>query len=402
MPGLIIKCRYIRSGDSAGNYMQYIATRDGVEKPEQETEAQECSSGQGYMDYIALRPRAERHGGHGLFSSGDAVSLDAARAELEAHEGTVWMLICSLRRSDAGRLGYDNAASWKHLIEANQTRLAEAMNIPPEQLRWYAAFHNEGHHPHIHLMAWSRDGVHGRLTTDGIRKLRSALTNVIFQDELWHLYEKKDLSYRDLVRQAQETMRQAIAGMEQRTVCDPVIEQKMAALAERLKTVTGKKQYGYLPKALKRQVDEIADLLAAQPEVAACYDAWNGLRDELEQYYTDRPRERQPLSQQKEFKAIRNLVVREAAGMNTGSGQSEPVGEAVQQEGQETSPAMALYTVRLLRQISAVFRDNARPPANPAGIRVESKRRQKLMEKRIAQGHKPDDHEVQAQNQPTM
>ena len=50
-------------------------------------------------------------------------------------------------------------------------------------------------------------------------------------------------------------------------------------------------------------------------------------------------------------------------------------------------------SVRLFHQMGQIFRDNAAPPSNPMGIRIDSKRRKKLMQKRLAMGHKQDDHE---------
>ncbi len=81
----------------------------------------------------------------------------------------------------------------------------------------------------------------------------------------------------------------------------------------------GKKAYGYLKKPVKTQVDAIVDELSKIPEVAECYEQWNQLRDELERYYKDAPREHLPLSQQKEFKAIKNMVIREAERLRPGT-----------------------------------------------------------------------------------
>ena len=61
--------------------------------------------------------------------------------------------------------------------------------------------------------------------------------------------------------------------------------------------------------------------------------------------------------------------------------------------GQFRDPSVLLAATRLLHHLANTFRDNAQPPANPAGLRIDSKRRQKLMQKRLAMGHKPDDHE---------
>ena len=127
--------------------------------------AHTIQDGDVYMKYIATRPRAEKHGEHGLFSSALHVDLDAAMRDLESHKGNTWTIIYSLRREDAARLGFDKAESWQRLLIEQQPVFAEALNISPEHLHWYAAFHDEGHHPHIHMMLWSdspkREPYHG-------------------------------------------------------------------------------------------------------------------------------------------------------------------------------------------------------------------------------------------------
>lgn len=366
MVKLVQKSGYIQSA-KAGGYMKYIATREGVEmltgngpvtNSQQEliqkllhdfpdaaelfeyedyrktptlgtasafitmaldANLHEMNSESGYLSYIATRPRVERHGAHGLFSSATAVDLDAAMAELEAHEGNVWTIIYSLRREDAARLEYDNADAWRTLLMMHSQDLAKAMKISADHFRWYAAFHNEGHHPHIHMMVWSDDPKEGFLTKDGIAAMRSKLTNTIFRDEMTQIYERKDVAYKELVETAQDTMRELIRKMNHQLCDNPVIEEQMSQLVQALETTTGKKQYGYLKKPLKALVDGIVDELARQPEVAQCYETWNQIRDELNECYGSRtPREHLPLSQQKEFRRIKNDIIREAESIRLG------------------------------------------------------------------------------------
>jgi len=446
MVKLVQKSGYIHTGKASG-YMQYIATRRDVEKLHGQgpsTKGQPClivdmlkdfpdsrelfeyadyqaaptmgnasafitmaldsnahaiAENNGYMKYIATRPRVEKRGGHGLFDSIGAADLDAATAELEAHSGNVWTFIYSLRREDAARLGYERAETWQELLKAKQLELAAAMKIPADQFIWYAAFHDAGHHPHIHLMAWSRDPKQGYLTREGIEAMRSVMTNAIFQDELLPIYEQKDISYKALTAAAREAMWKLTGSMEN-GVCDsPRIETLLGELAEQLKTVPGKLQYGYLPKAVKKTVDEIVNELGNLPDVAACYAVWNQLRDEIESYYKDTPRQHLPLSQQKEFRAIKNIVVREAAQLaglipdpeqgRHSSRQPDEIAMIPVPPGRD--PDLFLAATRLLRQMGRVFRANAPPPGNPAGPRVDSKRRRMLMEKRLALGQRLDD-----------
>ena len=409
MAKLIQKSGFL-SKKRAGRYMKYIATRDGVEILNEDAEGI-------YMRYIATRPRAEKHEGHGLFGAEPHVDLEKTMQELKTHEGNVWTIIYSLRREDAARLGYDNAESWRLALLAHQNDFAEAMQIPPEHLHWYAAFHDEGEHPHIHMMLWSDDSKYGFLRKDRLLHMQSVLTNTIYADELKELYIQKDVAYKEVTEAAREIMREIVDRMESTAEPPVSIQQKLLGLAMELRTVSGKKQYAYLKKPLKDKVDEIVDELEKLPEVAAYYAVWNGLRDTLEGYYKNRPRQHNPLSQQKEFRAIKNAIIQEAERLRQQmeqefSQEEEPSPEKAS-TGASANPTLASEsassttsysvrlpseyllnsTVRLFHQMGQIFRDNAAPPSNPMGIRIDSKRRKKLMQKRLAMGHKQDDHE---------
>ena len=271
-----------------------------------------------YMKYIATRPRAERLGDHGLFGDEDGVDLEKAMRELDQYTGNVWTHILSLKREDAARLGYDNAKAWQNLLRANRNDIAAAMNIPPNHFHWYAAFHDEGEHPHVHMMAWSTVPGEAYLTREGIHKIKSQLTNQIFQQEMLHTYEQKSQSRDALVREARRTIRRLTREMAQSICSAPEIRQKMEQLATQLETVKGKKSYGYLPKSVKKTVDEIVDKLEGIPVVKSCYDQWCVLQSKVENYYHDKPRERKKLSQEKEFRQIKNAVIREAERVRLG------------------------------------------------------------------------------------
>ena len=409
MAKLIQKSGFL-SKKRAGRYMKYIATRDGVEILNEDAEGI-------YMRYIATRPRTEKHEGHGLFGAEPHVDLEKTIQELKAHEGNVWTIIYSLRREDAARLGYDNAESWRLALLAHQNDFAEAMQIPPEHLHWYAAFHDEGEHPHIHMMLWSDDPQYGFLRKDKLLHMQSVLTNTIYADELKEIYIQKDVAYKEVTEAARAVMRELVDRMESVSEPPASVQQKLLELAMELRTVSGKKQYAYLKKPLKDKVDEIVDELEKLPEVAAYYSVWNGLRDTLEGYYKNRPRQHNPLSQQKEFRAIKNAIIQEAERlrqqMEQEPSQEEEPSSAETSLVASTNPALAdentssaashhaqllseyllNSTIRLFHQMGQIFRENAAPPSNPMGIRVDSKRRKKLMQKRLAMGHKQDDHE---------
>ena len=368
MARLIVKSPYIKCGGSQGadGYMRYIATRERVEiipddrpptrKQEQlitkltkdfpdvkelleyedyiahptkanapslitlalEEHWKQVQRTDGYMKYIATRPRAERLGDHGLFSDAEHVDLDAAMSELEHYTGNVWTHIISLHREDAERLGYNNAQVWRALLRAHRNDIAAAMHIPPQDFRWYAAFHNEGHHPHIHMMAWSVKPGQAHLDRDGIRSIRSQLTNDIFQQELLHIYEQKSVSRDELVKETRKVMLELSRQMRD-TICEHTqAEQMILKLSQQLGEVKGKKSYGYLPRPLKRQVDEIVDQLEQIPVVNECYQKWWELQCQVNEFYSGKKQQRPPLSRQKEFRAIRNAVIREAENIRLG------------------------------------------------------------------------------------
>lgn len=242
--------------------------------------------------YIATRPRAERMGEHGLFGDEDAVDLTAAMAKVNSYTGNIWAHIISLRREDAERLGFDHADAWRALLRAHRNDIAEAMHIPPEDFCWYAAFHDEGGHPHVHMMAWSKKPGQAYLNREGIRKIKSVLTNQIFQQELLHIYEDKSQSRAELVRETRSAM-QALAQKMQNSACEhPEAEQMIRELALELGSVKGKKSYGYLPKDLKRKVDAIVDQMELLPSVYECYGRWWKLQCRLNDFYAEKERQR--------------------------------------------------------------------------------------------------------------
>jgi len=397
MARLILKSPYIKSTGGASGYLRYIATRERVElipndrpptrKQEQliaklvkdfpdsktlyeyeeylakptkvnasafitlalESNWDAIHESEQYMKYIATRPRAERIGTHGLFGDDDAISLDRAMEELENYTGNVWTHIISLKREDAARLGFDNAAAWRNLIRAHRNGIAAAMKIPPGDFRWYAAFHDEGEHPHIHMMAWSAKARQAYLSKEGIRQIKSKLTNDIFRNEMLHLYEQKSESRDELVRQARRAMLELVRAMQD-GVCDhPDAEQLMLELAAQLGTVKGKKSYGYLPKRLKALVDEIVDEMERLPVVSKCYEKWMMLQGKVDSYYHDKPQERIPLSQQKEFRQIKNAVIQEAERLHLGEIGFEEKGLNQQDEPEEYRNAS--YDYRVLRDV---------------------------------------------------
>ena len=401
MARLIVKSPYIKcgAGQSAGGYLKYIAMRERVEiipddrpptrKQEQliaklvkdfpdakelmeyedytahptrasasalitlalETNWDKLSSMEGYAKYIALRPRAERLGEHGLFGDDDAVDLAVVADELDHYTGNVWTHIISLHREDAERLGYNHAEAWRTLLRTHRNDIAAAMKIPPEDFRWYAAFHDEGNHPHVHMMAWSVKPNQAYLSKDGIRQIKSTLTNQIFRQELLHVYEQKSKLRDELVVEARKAMLELAKAMREMTCIHPEAEQMIWDLSRQLGQVGGKKTYGYLPKPMKKLVDEIVDQMARLPTVDACYQMWWELQCQVEDYYSEgKKRLRPPLSQQKEFRQIKNAVIKEAEHIRMNRISFED--EEMQDNGEQISTYAMSYECQDLQGVA--------------------------------------------------
>ncbi|BAE81819.1 MobP3 family relaxase [Desulfitobacterium hafniense] len=369
MARIIVKNGYLKGGSEKtsahlNNLVKYIATRDGVEKikngrelwhatkkqqtligeilrefpdakemfeyedylanPNRENASEfitialeqhldKIGDREKYLDYIANRPRVEKFESHGLFTAGDApLVLSQVAEEVAAHTGNVWTPIISLRREDAARLDYDNAAAWKALLSSKAMELAENLKIHPDHLKWYGAFHNESHHPHIHMVCYSTDPREGYLTKQGIRKMKSSLANEIFRQELIPLYGEKTQRRDELKEQSAESLRELIRQIKGGVLVSERMEQLLTHLAERLQTVSGKKQYGYLKPELKNVVDEIVDDLAQDSRVSEAYRMWWETKGRIESIYTETPSEPPPLSHCDDFKPIRNMVIQEA------------------------------------------------------------------------------------------
>ena len=401
MARLIVKSPYIKcgAGQNAGGYLKYIATRERVEiipddrpptnKQEQliaklvkdfpdakelmeyedyvshptkatasalitlalESNWDRLSSMDGYAKYIALRPRAERLGEHGLFGDDDAVDLAAVADELDRYNGNVWTHIISLHREDAARLGYDHADAWRTLLRTHRNDIAAAMKIPPEDFCWYAAFHDEGNHPHVHIMAWSVEPDQAYLSKDGIRQIKSTLTNQIFRQELLHVYEQKSTSRDELVSEARKAMLELAKAMREMTCIHPEAEQMIWDLSRQLGQVGGRKTYGYLPKPMKKLVDEIVDQMVRLPTVDACYQTWWELQCQVEDYYSEgKKRLRPPLSQQKEFRQIKNAVINEAEHIRMNRISFED--EEMQDDGERISTYDMSYECQDLQSVA--------------------------------------------------
>lgn len=373
MARLVIKNGYLK-GDKAAAHLnhlvKYIATRDGVEKipngrelwrstkgqqaliaqivrefPESkesleyedylaapnrenasefisitlEQHIEQIGDWEKYLDYIANRPRVEKFDTHGLFTGSDVpLVLEQVANEVSEHTGNVWTPIISLRREDADKFGFENAAAWKALISSRAMEFADSLKIHSDHLKWYAAFHNESHHPHVHMICYSVSPQEGYLTKPGIRKMKSALATEIFRQDLIPLYGEKTQCRDELANQSRIALREVLMQMQSGILQNEKMEQLLAHLADRLQHTTGRKQYGYLKAELKNVVDKIVDELARDERVAEAYRLWQECKGQINHFYSDKPSESLPLSKCDDFKAIRNMVIKEAVQLANG------------------------------------------------------------------------------------
>lgn len=266
-----------------------------------------------YVDYIANRPRVERVGEHGLFTdAGKPVVLAKVQDEVVDHKGPVWTHVISLRREDAARLGYDSAEQWMALLRSKRAMLCKHMKIDSANLRWYAAFHNEGHHPHVHLMVYSAKDNDGFLTEPSIEAMRSELAHDIFRQDFANIYEKQNQARAELKAGAGDVLQELLDALRSGTMASPRIAEQMELLASRLQNTSGKKVYGYLKRDVKNLVDQIVDELAKDSRVDALYQTWGKWQNEILLTYQKTAPPLPPLSQQKQFKSIKNMVIAEA------------------------------------------------------------------------------------------
>ena len=390
MARLVTKFKYLKPNRkvSAGGYAKYIATREGVEKIDDtkkfapatekqknliekilkdfpdskdmfeyadylekqnqgsasdfisrvmEDYAYEISGRKAYADYIATRPRAERFGSHGLFTDdGVQVQLSKVAEELNNHKGNIWTAIISIRREDAERLGFNTGTRWRDMFRTQTEALAKNLKIPIQNLRWYAAFHNESHHPHVHLIAYSTVENEGYLTQKGVENLRSSFAKDIFQQDLLCVYEKQT-EHRDKLRaEARYVVDDLVSKINFEIDINSSIQQKLLELAHRLSKTSGKKVYGYLKPDVKALVDFIVEELASDDRIAKLYDLWYEQKENTIKTYTDEVPDRIPLAQNKEFKSIKNAIIKEALKLKLAEDEVEEIENA--DEEPVTSP----------------------------------------------------------------
>ena len=471
MAKLVTKFKYLKPNRkvSADGYAKYIATREGVEKIDDtkkfapatekqknliekilkdfpdskdmfeyvdylekqnqgsasdfisrvmEDYAYEISGRKAYADYIATRPRAERFGSHGLFTDdGVQVQLSKVTEELDKHKGNIWTAIISIRREDAERLGFNTGTRWRDMLRTQTEALAKNLKIPMENLRWYAAFHNESHHPHVHLIAYSTVENEGYLTQKGVENLRSSFAKDIFQQDLLCIYERQT-EHRDKLRaEARDIVEDLFSKINSEIYISASIQNKLLELADKLSKTKGKKVYGYLKSDVKALVDSIVDELANDGRIKKLYDLWYEQKENTIRTYTDEIPDRIPLAQNKEFKSIKNAIIKEALKLNltedvvekSENSDNESVSNLFEYEENTSSEStfdsdrgvlyphysiktnrnsVAVSSLYLLRYLCNIIQNQLRFEEKQKAQRTDKKLQQKINDKKHDQGLK--------------
>ena len=468
-----MKCRYYSSEKTVrdiGGLLKYYGTRPGVEKagdawcmkpatkPQEElivsflkvkpsckhlpeyTDYTECSTRASasefisavienypellnektYLDYIATRPRAERlEGAHGLFSDeGPTIDIQKEADAVRAFQGNVFTVIVSVKREDAERLGYNTAERWRDLARSKIDLIAKEHNIPLGSLKWYGAFHNESHHPHMHLMLYSTSQEkRGYIDKNGIDRLRHLFGTEIFRYELAEIYGLQTERRNALNSESIDEFNELCMMVEQGLCTNPKIVKMVTDLSDRLMTVKGKKQYGYLPKSVKAMVDGIVGELEDDERIKRLYDLWYECKCLIYQTYTDVPPKRLPLSQENAFKPIRNAVIKRAAELAFGLADDDPIPQenthtsdlgtttsGTSPESSTTSststhtsssteptssnqykPQILTKVTRLGKDIADIFRDRYQEMVDNPAITVDSKLKREIEAKKKGQ-----------------
>lgn len=402
MSQLIVTSRYLKSGNQKNktkrrNYTKYIATRETVEIRSQkfvdrnanatknqeklindlindfpeskryleyedyerkptienagelistivERNADVVGNRQNFVGYMAMRPGVEKRGSHGLFNERDEpIILNQAANEIAEHKGNVWSHVVSLRREDAVRLGFDNSDAWRELVKRHISNIAKTQNIPLCNLKWYAAYHDTTHHPHIHLLVYSTNPKQGFLTKAGIDKIRSAFANDIFHDDLQSIYQEQTVSRDELKAVSKNEFESIVNMIASNEHTDPQLEELIRKLYIQLQNVKGKKVYSYLPMEIKETVNKIFSELAKDENIQQLYEKWCGLERLKYKTYTLKETELPELSANKVFQPVRNMIIRTVLNMkpfdaNTEIEGSEPNDEYIDNTPQNVSP----------------------------------------------------------------
>lgn len=432
MPKIIFTSRYIKNpaSSNAGKLIKYMGTREGVEKlpngidnslatkrqndlictalkavpeswdyPEMkiylenktkinateflneflERNVDRIDGVKKLVNYYAERPSVEKIGKHGLFSqTDDKINLDEVAEEVSNHSGILWTHVVSLKREDAERLGYNNANAWKNLVKRNVLEIAKAYKIEPSDLQWYGAFHNTTHHPHIHLMVYSKSG-QGYLTNNGIESMRSVFGNDIFRNEQYKLFSMQTEIRDELKNEAKNIIDDLISKIYSSVdVSDKMVE-LFKKLSEQLSDYNGRLMYGYLPKTIKETVNNIVSEFTKDKNLSELYSKWNEINREKLSLYYDNKNSYIPLEDNKEFRSIKNYILKSVHFISN----TVPINEFQKTTIEQPISEIALALAKLIA-------NSCRQKRAKLFSQVDSKLKSKIQKKKQAQGLKTD------------
>ena len=362
---------------NATNFINAVIERDDIRRLDK------------LVSYIAERPGVEKIGTHGLFTQTDnKIDLDEVAEEVNSHKGIVFTHILSLWREDAERLGYNNAKVWKDLVRRNVAEIAEAHNISLSNLKWYAGFHNKDHHPHIHLVVYSKDGKQGWITKKTIQDMRRLFANDIFRNEQYKLFQM-ETQQRDLVKEKVKDL------IEDTFVVYPAsweLQNLFEILRQQLKNHSGKKVYGYLPKDIKETVNKIVAEFAKDEDVAELYAEWNKINREKLSLYYEKKEPDIPLEDNKEFRSLKNDIIRAAVQMDN----------YLVNSGYSTEQKVSFLFTNVFRAFLKLFQNNYDRHAKRLGRQVDRKLRSKIAQKKAALGIRPEQSDYENSYEQSM
>lgn len=483
MSKMIVVSRYLKSGSQRartkrGNYTKYIATRESVEKRDSndpaairkatgdqkkllgellkefpyaknsleyedymekptvanaselissivEKYADVIGNRKNFVGYMANRPGVEQRGAHGLFNGkNEPINLNQVAKEVSEHPGYVWSHVVSLRREDAIRLGYDNSDSWRNMIMKHIDDIAKASKIPLANLKWYAAFHDTTHHPHIHLIVYSTDPRQGYLTQTGIEKIKSAFANDIFADELKSIYQKQTMSRDKLKALAEDRMKDIADEFKMDELFDPVLQDLILKLKKQLAESEGKKVYGYLKKPVKETVDEIFLELSKNEHIKDLYDKWCEFEKAKYRFYTAKEIELPSLTDNKAFKPVKNMIIRTVLNIDLpevrdgivkektepeeieveessksdipdgSTDNSSDTNDGSQEQKRKEQEALANTAMSLFLNLCSIIRDDYAQQQHKIRPKIDKKLMRVIRKKEIAMGMKYDDMDM--------
>lgn len=456
MSQLIVTSRYLKSGNQKNktkrrNYTKYIATRETVEIRSQkfvdrnanatknqeklindlindfpeskryleyedyerkptienagelistivERNADVVGNRQNFVGYMAMRPGVEKRGSHGLFNERDEpIILNQAANEIAEHKGNVWSHVVSLRREDAVRLGFDNSDAWRELVKRHISNIAKTQNIPLCNLKWYAAYHDTTHHPHIHLLVYSTNPKQGFLTKAGIDKIRSAFANDIFHDDLQSIYMEQTIRRDELKMESKKYVDELAAKIQSSEFCDSELENLVITLKNQLENTKGKKVYGYLNPEVKKTVDEIFRILSQEKNIPELYEKWCELERQKYKIYTQKEKEFPPLWENKVFQPVRNMIIQQVLNMDIPT--NEVIIVAAEEQLQRPENAALANTIfSLFAKLSKCISEDYHQKFQSGRLSVDRKLRRMIQEKKQALGLKEEHAQTQEQS----